>query len=95
MLESTNALISLLTDVCDPPFLLLLLHAALDRFHVGLAANDPASQGDVSGERAKAAGYNYGLNAMGMCIIRLPKEAVETEASRLEPHVMKVSNKLM
>lgn len=83
-------MLSLLTDVCDPPFLLLLLHAALTRYLVALDADDSSNQGDITGDRAKAAGYNYGLNAMGMSILRLPKEAVEVEASRLEPHVMKV-----
>jgi CLIP-associating protein 1/2 len=94
ILESTNSLVSLLTEVCDPPFLLSLLHSALDRF---LAAHisevNKVGENEVHGERAIAAGYNFGLNAMGMCIIHLPKEVVELEAKRLEKQVMAVSRR--
>ncbi|KAL1405184.1 suppressor of tub2 mutation [Vanrija albida] len=94
ILESTNSLVSLLTEVCSPPFLLLLLHSALDRF----VAAQSSSQSNLTslqhepaqlrGERAKVSGYNFALNAMGMCILHLPKEAVEAEARRLERQVM-------
>ncbi|WOO85720.1 Protein STU1 [Vanrija pseudolonga] len=96
ILESTNSLVSLLTEVCNPPFLLLLLHSALDRYIA--ARSTESSQSNLAalqhesahlrGDRARVSGYNFGLNAMGMCILHLPKEAVETEARRLERQVM-------
>ncbi|BEJ18190.1 hypothetical protein CspHIS471_0704670 [Cutaneotrichosporon sp. HIS471] len=78
VLESTNAMISLLVEVCNPPFLLSQLEAALKRFMT-------AHRGEVDSPewaRVRTAGYTYALNAMGMCILRLPKEAVEGEAKR-------------
>ncbi|BEI94938.1 uncharacterized protein CcaverHIS019_0705190 [Cutaneotrichosporon cavernicola] len=78
VLESTNAMISLLVEVCNPPFLLSQLEAALKRFMT-------AHQGEVDSSewaRVRTAGYTYAMNAMGMCILKLPKEAVEGEAKR-------------
>lgn len=89
VLEATNAMVSLLTEVCDPPFLLSLLHSALERFisTVRMGAGLPSKE-QVYGERAAAAGYSFGLNAMGMCILHLPQEAVEVEAKQLAGPVM-------
>lgn len=89
ILEATNAMVSLLTEVCDPPFLLSLLHSALERFisTVRMGSGPPSSE-QVYGERAAAAGYSFGLNAMGMCILLLPQEAVEVEAKQLAGPVM-------
>ncbi|TXT04549.1 uncharacterized protein COLE_07368 [Cutaneotrichosporon oleaginosum] len=78
VLESTNAMVSLLVEVCNPPFLLSQLEAALRRFLV-------AHEGEAvsrEGARVRTAGYTYALNAMGMCILKLPREAVEGEAKR-------------
>lgn len=86
MLESTNALVSLLVEVCNPPFLLSQLESALERF---LATH----QGDTDSPesaRVRTAGYTYALNAMGMCILKLPKEAVEGEAKRRSHLVVQV-----
>lgn len=89
VLEAANAMLSLLTEVCDPPFLLSLLHTALDRFIATVKNEAVASSNDrISGERAAAAGYSFGLNAMGMCILHLPLEAVEVEAKQLAGPVM-------
>jgi hypothetical protein len=84
---------SLLADVCDPPFLLSLLHNALERY---LDANPSASGRSDNGGHdvgntggvVRAAGYTFALNAVGMCILHLPKEAVEVEAKRLSKEVV-------
>lgn len=89
ILEATNAMISLLTEVCDPPFLLSLLRAALERFISTVRTGTGfTSRDQVYGERAAAAGYSFALNAMGMCILHLPQEAVEVEAKQLAGPVM-------
>jgi CLIP-associating protein 1/2 len=43
------------------------------------------------GEAARASGYLFGLNGLGMCILRLPSEVVVVESKHLEPVVMDVS----
>lgn len=45
----------------------------------------------VTGERARASGYLFGLNAMGICMLKLPKEVVEVEGRRLAPVISEVS----
>lgn len=72
------------------------MHSALDRYLEG-----PQNEGefverdgkDVYRNSTHIAGYAFGLNAMGLCIIHLPKEAVEVEAKRLERVVMAVCAK--
>lgn len=88
VLEATNALVHLLTEVCDPPFMLSLLHSALSRFIGSVAGVPGASDREIYGPRATAAGYSFGLNAMGMCVLHLPREAVEVEARQLAGPVM-------
>ena len=102
VLESTNSLISLLTEVSDPLFFLGVLHGALSRYLVlyppgeteVLAASTTSTNGDATtgrvmdGEAARASGYLFGLNAIGMCILKLPKEVVEVEGRRLAGIVM-------
>ncbi len=43
------------------------------------------------GETARASGYLFGLNAMGMCVLKLPEEVLEVEGRRLAPIISKVS----
>jgi hypothetical protein len=65
-----------------------LLRSALDRY---LEANPPQSErGSASGTggAVRAVGYSFALNAMGMCILHLPPEAVELEAQRIQNHVV-------
>lgn len=91
---------SLLTEVCNPPFLLLLLRSALERYvdahgaALDSAATDGAAdayQVQLHGAKATTAGYILALNAMGMSILHLPREAVEAETKQLAPKVMTVS----
>lgn len=90
VLESTNAMISLLVEVCNPPFLLSQLEAALKRF----LATHKSEADPAEWTRVRSVGYTYALNAMGMCILKLPKEAVEGEAKRLSHLVVDVSDRL-
>lgn len=96
ILESTNSLISLLAEICDPVYLLGLLRASLDRFiaihtvtsEVGANGNGAST---LHGVKAQASGYLFGLNGMGMCILRLPAPVIEVEAPKLASVVTKVS----
>jgi CLIP-associating protein 1/2 len=90
VLESTNAMISLLVEVCNPPFLLSQLEAALKRF----LATHKSEADSAEWTRVRSVGYTYALNAMGMCILKLPKEAVEGEAKRRSHLVVEVSDRL-
>lgn len=78
-------------------YLLGLLRASLDRYLSnsptgnGGTANGTANTPDVSQVKARASGYLFGLNAMGMCILRLPAAVVEIEAPKLNTPVMDVS----
>lgn len=103
IIESTNSLISLLCEVSDPLFFLGVLTDALRSYLAShpigidhLTANSPSStrNGDeISGqtltdEAARASGYLFGLNAMGMGILKLPKQVVEIEGRRLAGLIM-------
>jgi hypothetical protein len=98
ILESTNSLISLLAEICDPVYLLGLLRASLDRYiaihavtpEVGANGNR-AEISTLHGVKAQASGYLFGLNGMGMCILRLPAPVIEVEAPKLASVVTKVS----
>lgn len=84
-------MLSLLTEVCDPVFLLSRLQSALQRF---LAAQ-PVEQVSQKSSRVHTSAYTYVLNAMGMCILKLPKEAVEHEAKQLSGWVVQVGPSTM
>lgn len=88
VVESTNAMLSLLTEVCDPVFLMFRLQTALHRF---LAAHTAEGESQKTSQ-LHTSGYAYVLNAMGMCILKLPKEAVEHEAKRLSKWVIQVGS---
>lgn len=94
ILESTNSLISLMTEISDPVYLLGLLRASLDRY----ISSHHLQPGDANGEtsdqiaaRARASGYLFGLNAIGMCVLRLPAPVIEIEAPKLTGAIMDVS----
>ena len=54
--------------------------------------NDETGSSNVcTGEQARASGFLFGLNAMGMCILKMPKQVVRNEAAHLGPLVMSVS----
>lgn len=95
ILESTNSLVSLLTEVSEPVYLLGLLRASLDRYISSRSSeHDVSANGsetDPSKGKARASGYLFGLNAIGMCILRLPAAVVEVEAPKLTGPVMQVS----
>lgn len=98
VLESTNALISLLAETSDPLFLLSILRRGLASYlllhpveEVAEAEADAQVLGQLLGEAARASGNLFGLNGMGMCILRLPSEVVVVESKYLEPVVMDVS----
>jgi CLIP-associating protein 1/2 len=99
VLESTNALISLLAETSDPLFLLSILRRGLASYlllhPVGEVAeadaDAPVPVQVLLGEAARASGYLFGLNGMGMCILRLPSEVVVVESKYLEEVVMDVS----
>lgn len=81
-------MISLLVEVCDPPFLLLLLESTLERLlETQATAEAPAPES----ARIRTAAYTYALTAMAMCILKLPKEAVEGEAKRRSHLVVQAS----
>ncbi|EIW72825.1 hypothetical protein TREMEDRAFT_42004 [Tremella mesenterica DSM 1558] len=107
ILESTNSLISFLTEVSDPLFLLSVLSASLDRYLVRHPPEEmerimekldistsstingaETGQKVLRGEKARASGYSFGLNAMGMCVLRLPKEVVRIEGKNLAGIIM-------
>jgi hypothetical protein len=87
-------LLSLLTEICDPVYLLGLLRASLERY---IASQQPAqangngngyghdapSTSALIGLKAQASGYLFGFNGMGMCILRLPAPVIEVEAPKL------------
>lgn len=51
-----------------------------------------AGNGAVNvGEKARSSGYMFGLNGIGMCILKLPVEVVEIEVKGLQKFVMQVS----
>ena len=99
ILESTNSLISLLAEVSDPLFLFGVLRDALSQYLAcfpDLAVSQASAASHTAGsamdgERARASGYLFGLNGMGMCILKLPKEVVEVEARRLATVITDVS----
>lgn len=95
ILESTNSLVSLLTETSDPVYLLGLLRASLDRYinsrQAGNGASTNSDTPDINEAKARASGYLFGLNAIGMCILRLPAAVVEVEAPKLTRPVMQVS----
>lgn len=84
-------MISLLVEVCNPPFLLSQLEAALKRFLITRKGEADSPEW----ARVRTGGYTYALNAMGMCILKLPKEAVEGEAKRRSHLVVEVSDQLL
>lgn len=91
-MESTNSLISLLTEICDPVYLLGLLRASLGRY---VSAQQPINTNGngVAARSMKldASGYIFGFNGMGMCILRLPAPVIEVEAPKLASIVTEVS----
>jgi CLIP-associating protein 1/2 len=92
MLESTNSLISLLAEICDPVYLLGLLRASLGRY---ISAQQGESNGDGvthQSSKVQASGYIFGFNGMGMCILRLPAPVIEVEAPKLASVVTDVSS---
>jgi CLIP-associating protein 1/2 len=91
-LESTNSLISLLAEICDPVYLLGLLRASLDRY---ISAQQVESNGNGvthQASKVEASGYLFGFNGMGMCILRLPAPVIEVEAPKLASVVTDVSS---
>lgn len=78
VLESTNSLLSLLTNVTDCVLLLTTLRTGLETY---LAAPSPSKS-------AISSASLFALNGIGMCILRLPASVVEIEAARLEGIVM-------
>lgn len=95
ILESTNSLVSLLTETSEPVYLLGLLRASLDRYIGSRQSGNGASTNgegiDIAQAKAVASGYLFGLNAIGMCNLRLPAAVVEVEAPKLTRPVMQVS----
>ncbi|KAK4684711.1 hypothetical protein P7C73_g5453, partial [Tremellales sp. Uapishka_1] len=105
VMESTNSLISLLTEVSDPLFFLSVIRGALDRYiasHPDTPSSSSTStlgsststngQAGLTAQKARASGYLFGLNAIGMCILRMPKEVVEVEAARLSSLIIDAVN---
>jgi len=104
ILESTNSLISLLAEASDSLFFLGVLRDALAGYLEAVptstkedlptscsTTNGNTASEVVTGERARASGYLFGLNAMGICMLKLPKEVVEVEGRRLAPVISEVS----
>ena len=106
ILESTNSLISLRAEVSDPLYFLGVVRGSLERFLLAHPAdhaddltssvtstngNGTESEQIWHGEKARASGYLFGLNAMGMCILKLPREVVEIEGRRVGSLIMGVS----
>lgn len=93
IIESTNSLISLMTEISDSVYLLGLLRASLDRY-IAKHQNHDDANGESSHStqaKARASGYVFGLNAIGMCILRLPAPVIEIEAPKLDGAVIDVS----
>jgi CLIP-associating protein 1/2 len=85
---------SLLTKVSDPLLFMQTFCGALDRFieaHPDNPTEGDADKSILAGDAARASGYVFGLTGMAMCILRLPKEVVIAEGTRLERVVMAVS----
>ncbi|WVQ85520.1 hypothetical protein IAT38_007685 [Cryptococcus sp. DSM 104549] len=96
VLESTNALVSLLSQIADPMLLLLNLRSSLDRWlgdHPAPAAsNDVASVlaglslgavKETPEQRIRNSGYLFGLTSIGMCVLRLSAPVVGSEGPKL------------
>jgi CLIP-associating protein 1/2 len=75
-----------------------LLRASLSRY----ISSQPSGQngngngngnghGEAAHSKAQASGYLFGLNGMGMCILRLPGPVIEVEAPKLASIVNDVS----
>ena len=95
ILESTNSLVSLLTEISEPVYLLGLLKASLDQFISSRQGGQNGAAADGEGvnpteAKVRASGYLFGLNAIGMCILRLPAAVVEVEAPKLARPIMQV-----
>nr|XP_018264986.1 uncharacterized protein I303_03168 [Kwoniella dejecticola CBS 10117]OBR87144.1 hypothetical protein I303_03168 [Kwoniella dejecticola CBS 10117] len=102
ILESTNALISLLTQISDPMYFLTLLKFALDTFLTNhprtqdstddklsqLSLSSDSDSNTKSSERIRNSGWLFGLTALGMCILRLPSAVVEVEGAKLSGVIM-------
>ena len=103
ILESTNSLISLLAEVSDPLFFLGVLRDALSQYlacfpdvaESQASATSHTAESAMNAERSRASGYLFGLNGMGMCILKLPKEVVEVEARRLASVITDVSPRFL
>lgn len=92
----------------DPLFLLSVLRGSLDRFllshppwspsqSTGAAVIVIGSNGETKthpADEARASGYLFGLNAIGMCTLRLPREAVQVEGRRMQSIILDVSSLL-
>jgi CLIP-associating protein 1/2 len=86
-------------------FLLSVIRASLLGFldnHQSHTINEAASDsnGNSNGngdghkqpdDRTRISGHLFGLTALGMCILRLPREAIEAEGPNLAPLVQDVS----
>ncbi|WWD05459.1 hypothetical protein V865_003536 [Kwoniella europaea PYCC6329] len=96
ILESTNALISLLTQISDPMYFLTLLRSSLSRLlseHPSASDQDTANGDGISRlslngtqqetEKIRNSGWLFGLTSLGMCVIRLPEAVVEVEGPKL------------
>ncbi|OCF56681.1 hypothetical protein L486_05535 [Kwoniella mangroviensis CBS 10435] len=101
ILESTNALISLLTQISDPMYFLTLLRSSLSRFlseHPSTSDQDTANGDGVSRlslngtqqetDKMRNCGWLFGLTSLGMCVIRLPEAVVEVEGPKLGQIIM-------
>ena len=59
----------------------------------GDAASGPGNEArKQNGEKARMSTQVFGLNGIGMCIMRLPKEVVEVEGPHLAPLLQEVSH---
>ena len=102
ILEATNSLISLLTEASLNPIILLsLLRRGLTTYLSAHSSDYTSSsqssdvRGDQKGrvlenEEARSSGRLFGLNGMGMCVLRLPEEVVVAESKLMEPLIMEV-----
>ncbi|WWC96688.1 hypothetical protein V866_003560 [Kwoniella sp. B9012] len=101
ILESTNALISLLTQISDPMYFLTLLRSSLSRFlseHPSASDQDTPNGDGISRlslngtqqetDRIRNSGWLFGLTSLGMCVIRLPEAVVEVEGPKLGGIIM-------
>ncbi|KAK8865635.1 hypothetical protein IAR55_000780 [Kwoniella newhampshirensis] len=105
VLESTNALISLLVQISEPIYFLTILRSSLQTFlseHPG--AGDENSTNGMSNssfsnpsketpeQRLRNSGYLFGLISMALCVLRLPDAVVEAEGETLGEVVQNAIN---